>query len=418
MSNILDRPRHQRGYLYRKGDAWYLRYYNPERDAAGELVRKQRARRLVTAAGDYKTKSAAKALAEEFLASINEGRGNALATMTLVQFVETVYLPFVESQKRPSTHDGYLNLWNSYLRPRGGIVLRDLRTAEGERILQTIAQERSLTVTTLRHIKAFLSGAFRYAKRQGILAGENPIRDIVVPRARPAGETFAYSSQQALRILEILDGLPIEERPRRQLVAIVAVAAFTGARRGEIRGFCWEDYDGEQIRVSRSFWRSHMQEPKTAKSKAAVPVIPQLAQRLDAHRATCFAPSSDVEKQEVKHDAQFAEIQESADSRNLPGEGTAPTGLIFRGPNGGPVNLDALARDIIAPAIARHGIAWHGWHGFRRGLATNLHQLGVQDKIIQRILRHSNVQVTQACYIKTGDKEVRAAMDNLAKASV
>ena len=25
----------------------------------------------------------------------------------------------------------------------------------------------------------------------------------------------------------------------------------------------------------------------------------------------------------------------------------------------------------------------HGWHAFRRGLATNLHRLGVQDKIIQ-----------------------------------
>jgi hypothetical protein len=32
-------------------------------------------------------------------------------------------------------------------------------------------------------------------------------------------------------------------------------------------------------------------------------------------------------------------------------------------------------------------IKWHGWHGFRRGLATNLHQLGVAGKTIQRILR-------------------------------
>jgi len=32
---------------------------------------------------------------------------------------------------------------------------------------------------------------------------------------------------------------------------------------------------------------------------------------------------------------------------------------------------------------------WHGWHAFRRGLATNLHALGVDDKTIQAILRHS-----------------------------
>jgi hypothetical protein len=32
------------------------------------------------------------------------------------------------------------------------------------------------------------------------------------------------------------------------------------------------------------------------------------------------------------------------------------------------------------------------------------------DKTIQRILRHSNVAVTQNCYIKTVDSEVAAAM--------
>ena len=37
---------------------------------------------------------------------------------------------------------------------------------------------------------------------------------------------------------------------------IVAAAAFTGARKGEVRGFRWEKYDGEQIRISQSFWRA------------------------------------------------------------------------------------------------------------------------------------------------------------------
>jgi hypothetical protein len=40
---------------------------------------------------------------------------------------------------------------------------------------------------------------------------------------------------------------------------------------------------------------------------------------------------------------------------------------------------------------------WHGWHAFRRGLATNLHQMGVDDLTIEAILRHSNVSVTQRC---------------------
>jgi integrase len=59
---------------------------------------------------------------------------------------------------------------------------------------------------------------------------------------------------------------------------------------------------------------------------------------------------------------------------------------------------------------------WHGWHGFRRGLATNLHDLGVPDITIQAILRHSSVNVTRACYIKTLPKQVVGAMDSLANA--
>jgi hypothetical protein len=48
-----------------------------------------------------------------------------------------------------------------------------------------------------------------------------------------------------------------------------------------------------------------------------------------------------------------------------------------------------------------------------RGLATNLHRLGVSNKVIQLILRHANVAVTQASYIKTVDADATAAMKRL-----
>jgi integrase len=51
---------------------------------------------------------------------------------------------------------------------------------------------------------------------------------------------------------------------------VVATAAFTGARKGELRGLMWEDYDGSEIRVMKSVWRSHVDEPKRPKSKAAI----------------------------------------------------------------------------------------------------------------------------------------------------
>jgi integrase len=58
---------------------------------------------------------------------------------------------------------------------------------------------------------------------------------------------------------------------------------------------------------------------------------------------------------------------------------------------------------------------WHGWHAFRRGVATNLHDLGVDDKTIQAILRHSNIGITQNIYIKSVNKSQVSAMDTLSE---
>jgi hypothetical protein len=119
-------------------------------------------------------------------------------------------------------------------------------------------------------------------------------------------------------------------------------------------------------------------EPKTRHRKAPIPVIAQLAQRLDRHRGLSGSPKS---------------------------------GLMFPNPVRKPLNLDALARDVIVPRLSEAVIKWQGWHAFRRGLVTNLHRVGVADKVIQRILRHSNVAVTQGCYIKTRDLDASAAME-------
>src|SRR5215467_7515760 len=60
-------------------------------------------------------------------------------------------------------------------------------------------------------------------------------------------------------------------------------------------------------------------------------------------------------------------------------------------------------------ALSRAGLCWHGWHGFRRGLASNLNRLGEDDSVIQRILRHSTVSTTQNHYIKTASPDAIAA---------
>lgn len=167
---------------------------------------------------------------------------------------------------------------------------------------------------------------------------------------------------------------------------VVATAALTGLRRGEIRGMVWENFDqggnGMPIsyRVSQSIWNGIATEPKTAKSKAPVPIIPSLAQKLEAHRAESGNPHS---------------------------------GPVFRNSLGKPLDLNELYRRVMKDVLLAARIQWHGWHAFRRGLATNLHLLSVDDKLIQAILRHSNISTTQNIYMKTVSADAVAAMKRL-----
>jgi integrase len=55
-------------------------------------------------------------------------------------------------------------------------------------------------------------------------------------------------------------------------------------------------------------------------------------------------------------------------------------------------------------------LKWYGWHGFRRGIASNLYELGANDKVVQRILRHAKPHVTKERYIKAFYPAVLAAM--------
>jgi integrase len=163
----------------------------------------------------------------------------------------------------------------------------------------------------MAHIKAFLSVVFRYAKRQGVINTENPMRDVVLPKVRPGGETYAYSLE------EIRLGLAVLPEPA---VTIVATAAYTGVREGELRGMLWENYDGHEVRITQSLWRSFAQEPKTRASIAPVPVIAPLAAMLDSHRV---------------------------------GSGSPTKGIMFPNSVGNPICTAKLVRDVIRPAFLK-----------------------------------------------------------------
>ena len=390
--------RKQKGYVWRVGEWWWIRYADT-RIENGVAVRKPGlSQKLCAVAPEHRRMRRPPEVVEqkqaEFMKKINACRDNPERASTLGEFVDQVWLPTIENRHAASTVHVYRGYWKNSLAPRcGSQLLRDFSTPEAQRVLEGIARDNpEMTKATLHKLKSILSAVFKLAIQQEYRLGSNPMRETSLPRARASAETVAYDLEQVLGMLGFVP------EPSR---SVIAVAAFTGLRRGEIEGLLWENYDGQTLAVTRAMWRGIAGEPKTEKSKASVPVIPALRRFLDAHRLAAGNPTC---------------------------------GIMFKTRNSTPLSMNNLLNDQILPALnvcacglekIEHGGAdhdytrdkarpeWHGFHAFRRGLATNLHALGVDDLTIQRILRHSNVAVTQQCYIKTRDAQSIAAMDQM-----
>jgi integrase len=129
-----------------------------------------------------------------------------------------------------------------------------------------------------RHCKAFLSGAFKQAKRLGILFGLNPIQDVSIPRTPEPEDTHAYNLTEIKAMLAVLP---------EPAWTLVLTAAFSGLSKGEIRSLRWDDFDGKELTVSRIVWNSVTNEPKTKNRRAPVPAVKLLADALEAHKRGC-----------------------------------------------------------------------------------------------------------------------------------
>jgi integrase len=385
----------QQGSLFESHGAWYVRYRIPEKQADGSVATVQRAQRIASKR-DYPKKSEVVPLKNEFMAKLNRVGFTPDAGIRLEAFVENSYFPAMEKRLKPSTIRGYREAWRCHIQRRvRHFRLRDFRTVDGEKLMADIEREygTNLAHGTYSWIKVTLSAIFTHARRQGVIDGVNPMQGVSVPKGKKHGRRrLAYSLEEIEKHLELFstenrlqlkkkDGSDYRPEVSAKVVrAIIGTAAFAGLREGELRGLWWDDDDGHVFNIQRSVWRSHVGDTKTGEDEedaGVVPIISPLRSLLDAIR---------------------------------PEEAY---GFMFRNRIEGALDLDNLADRIIKPVLKLNGLVWKGWHAYRRGLATNLKRLGVEDVVIQAILRHEDVSTTQRSYIKMVRPDVDAAMKRL-----
>jgi integrase len=370
----------QSGKIYIKNNSWWFRFMTPI-VVGGQKRWKDKYEKLAPSAQF----ASAKQVEKEFGSRIRELLGETASITTgtmqpINDFIEKVYFPGKHGVLRPSTLAGYKDFYKRHLKPLfEDRRLCDMKLPLAQQMIDNVARKNPhVSAGLLKHLKWLGVAIFDYAAQQGAFNPEskNPFSNVAIPRTQHVPKPSRYATlDDVVAMINALDA---------PAATVVAVAAFSGLRKSEIQGLRWDDLKGDELRVQRSAWRpTHViEETKTLASKAPVPVIPILAKYLEAHRNGC-----------------------------------ASDGFIFTGAKmGKPLDLHNLANRVIRPALKEANTPWCGWHGFRRGLATSLYELGVDGKTRQSILRHANISMTENVYTKPVSKISKAAMAKVEKA--
>jgi len=372
----------QQGQIIRRGHSWLLRYWRTT-----DAGRTRKCEKVADVNDQYRVKNQVRdhPRVQQLLGAANEGKV-APGIPTFKEYVEKEYLPYAKENKRPSTYKGYKNLYYGMIAPHlnGTLLIEFGNAAVPQRLLDKLAEPGTLTTTTLIHAKSFLSGVISHAIRYDKMAGVqyNPLhRKLVVVEGGVESEKTA--SYDLGEVEDILDSVGDNQLYR----TLIAVAAYSGLRRGEIRGLQWGDiqYDSklkvETISINRTFWEGSEAETKTAASVATIPLIEEAGEELEAYR-------------------------------KLRGDLASATSYIFEGPRPNvPYDISAIGNKRIKTNCPQ---LWRGWHAFRRGLGDTLLGVGVEMKTIADILRHktpvtSNI-VTERYYTKESLERMIPAM--------
>ena len=308
------------------------------------------------------------------------------------------------SDRKESTRALYTTLSRQHLEPApfGVITLDKLRPSDVEALILRLRAKtkpgrpdpdsddeptplRALSDSTIRSTYTVLRAGLDGAVRDGLLA-RNPAAQVRRPGVERT-EARHLDSDAVTAVLRAAES-------SRYHPALVLIAS-TGMRKGEALALAWDavDLDAGVLRVaatiSRIGGRLVITEPKTVRSRRAVPLHPAVLSMLRRHKAR-----------------QAAERLRAANQWQN-------SGLVFTTELGGPVDPRNLLR-VIEVASRAAKVDGVGVHTLRHSAAVAWLESGVHIKAVADLLGHSSIAITGDVYGHTSDDTARAAVDVLA----
>jgi len=269
------------------------------------------------------------------------------------------------------TEEIYANLVRLYIGPIiGHIRLQKLQPSDVTHLLVELNQ-RGLSSSTRRMVRATLHRAIRVAQYNGLLT-----RNVVALSIQPRSsyhEQRSMTRSQAIRFTAAARNTKLE--------SALALALSLGLRRGEILGLAWSDVtitDGMAVlKVHQQLVRDssglHLSELKTRRSNRALLLSPRMIGLLLQRR-----------EEQLFDAAQCPQVTQDSD-------------LMFTTAIGSPVDMSTLAKEASMISTTA-GLGHWSLHELRHTCASLLLASGVSIDEVSHHLGHSSTEITSLFY--------------------
>jgi len=336
-----------------------------------------------------KTKTEAKQKLDAFLADLRSGK----VVLGPKQTVEQYLTHWLENEHRleigPATLQQYRSTLRVHLIPAFGHIQLDQLKREQVQALCAAKLDSGLAPRSVHIIYSVLSCALSAAVENGILA-RNVCKNVVLPKVLRKKHDVLDKSQ-AQRLVEAARG--------RRLWFLLLMALTTGARVGELLALHWEDIDLESTRVNIH---------RTVSRIIGIGQLERLQPKsLSGRRRVILAQAvvDGIEEQK----AYIAVLRERADDK------WKDLNLVFPNKNGSYLKIDQVEQELKA-ILAAAGLTERTFHKLRHSAATILFAAGVNPKVVQEMLGHSDISMTLGLYgdvLPDMQQEVANIMDGV-----
>jgi len=210
----------------------------------------------------------------------------AASDYTVAKLLDRYVIHCEQQDRSPTTVREYRRLADKVLVPKLGTVkLADLDQDHLDALYAEL-RRKGLKATSIRRVHALMSASLRFGQKKQIL--KYNVAAFASPPPVRKNEVEAPTVEQVQTLIDAA-----EAKGDRSLATFIAVAAFTGARRGELCALRWSDIDGATLTIQQSVYRTAdaewlLKNPKTHQ-KRRIGLDPVAIEALRRHREAARA---------------------------------------------------------------------------------------------------------------------------------